>query len=104
MAAYLILTREEPIQDTEAMAEYQRMNRESANDFQQNYHLKPLVIYGKFETLEGEDPNGVLILEFPTVEEAKAWYNSPSYQAALPYRKKAANHRVIIVEGLPTNR
>ena len=42
----------------------------------------------------------VLPLEFPTVADAQAWYQSPAYQAALPHRKKAADYRVIIVQGM----
>ena len=96
MPAYMILTREEPLRDAEAMAEYQRRNRESAG----KHTLKPLVVYGKIEALEGEAPDGVVVLQFPTVADAKAWYNSADYQAVLPYRLKAAKHRAFIVEGL----
>jgi uncharacterized protein (DUF1330 family) len=44
-------------------------------------------------------------MEFPTVEDAKAWYNSPGYQAAIPHRKKAriierCLFRVVDVHGL----
>jgi uncharacterized protein (DUF1330 family) len=73
-----------------------RRTRETAG----KHALKPLVVYGKVEALEGEMPDGVTVLEFPTVEEARAWYNSPDCQAALPYRLKAANYRAFIVEGL----
>ena len=52
------------------------------------------------KTLEGEAPDGVVMLEFPTVEDAKAWYFSPGYQAAAQHRKKGANYRVILVEGV----
>ena len=52
------------------------------------------------ETLEGEAPDGVVMLEFPTVEDAKAWYFSPGYQAAAQHRKKGAHYRVILVEGI----
>lgn len=96
MPAYLIVMREEPIRDADAMAEYQRRTRETVG----KHTLKPLVVYGQMEALEGDAPDGVVVIEFPTVEDAKAWYNSPEYQAALPYRLKAAEHRAFIVEGL----
>lgn len=96
MSAYLIVMRDEPIRDPEAMAEYQRLTRKNAGD----HNLKPLVVYGNISPLEGNAPDGLVMLEFPTVEDAKAWYNSPGYQAALPYRLKAASHRALIVEGL----
>lgn len=96
MPAYLIVLREEPVRDADALAEYQRMNRENLGS-----ELKPtpLVVYGKMEALEGTPPDGVIVLQFPSVEDAKAWYNRPEYQAALPLRLKAAAHRAIIVEG-----
>ena len=96
MPAYLIALRESPVRDPEAMAEYQRMNRENKGDFA----LKPLAVYGATEALEGEAPDGTIVMEFPTVEDAKAWYNNPSYQAAIPFRQKAADYRMFIVEGL----
>jgi uncharacterized protein (DUF1330 family) len=38
-------------------------------------------------------------LQFPTVEDAKAWYHSPGYQAAAVHRRKGADYRAVIVEG-----
>ncbi len=96
MPAYLIAMREGPVQDTEAMAEYQRLNRENVGEFK----LKPLIVYGATEAVEGEAPDGLIVVEFPSMQEAKAWYHSPAYQAALPYRQKAADYRVFFVEGL----
>jgi uncharacterized protein (DUF1330 family) len=98
MPAYMILIRDEPVRDEAAMAEYQRMNRQTANEF--SAKLTPLVLYGAVEALEGAKPDGVIMLQFPTVEDATAWYNSPAYQAALPYRKKAADYRAFLVQGL----
>ena len=40
-------------------------------------------------------------MQFPTIEDARAWYASPTYQEALAFRKDAADWRVVIVEGLP---
>lgn len=96
MPAYMIFIREEPVRDPEAMAEYRRINRQNVGDFK----LKPLVVYGATEAVEGKAPDGVIVLEFPTVEDAKAWYNSPGYQAAVPHRLRAADYRAIIVQGV----
>lgn len=97
MPAYMIFMREEPVRDPEAMAEYQRMNRENTDG---GPKPKPLVVYGAMEAVEGKAPDGMILLEFPTVEDAKAWYNGPGYQAAIPHRMKAADYRAIIVQGL----
>ena len=96
MPAYMIFLREGPVRDAAALAEYQRLTREIRGDFK----LKPIVVYGALEAVEGKAPDGVIVLEFPTAADANAWYNSPGYQAALPHRKKAADYRAMIVQGL----
>ena len=97
MPAYLIVIREEPIQDEAAFAEYQSRTRKLGG----NPTLTPRVIYGAVSGLEGAAPDGVIMLEFPSVEEAQAWYDSPGYQEALPFRLKSSSYRAFIVEGLP---
>jgi uncharacterized protein (DUF1330 family) len=92
----MIFTREGEIFNQMEMDAYTKSNRENTQDFK----MKPLVIYGNLETLEGEAPEGVVVLEFPTVEDAKTWYFSPGYQAAMEHRKKGADYRVILVEGV----
>jgi uncharacterized protein (DUF1330 family) len=64
------------------------------------WKLTPRVLEGAVTPLEGQPPEGVILLEFPIVEDALAWYQSPAYQAAPPHRKKAADHRVIIAQGM----
>jgi uncharacterized protein (DUF1330 family) len=96
MPAYVLCIREKPAHDPAALATYSRMNREAPR----NPNLTPLVVYGATEALEGEAPDGVIILQFPTVEDAKAWYNSPNYQAAIPHRKKGADYRIMILQGI----
>jgi len=55
--------------------------------------------YGRQEVLEGAATEGVVILEFPTFDEAKAWYDSPAYRKVRQHRYKGADYRAIIVEG-----
>jgi uncharacterized protein (DUF1330 family) len=42
----------------------------------------------------------MMMLEFPTFRAARAWYDSPAYQAASQHRFKGADYRAIIVEGV----
>ncbi|GIX29740.1 MAG: hypothetical protein KatS3mg124_0212 [Porticoccaceae bacterium] len=42
-----------------------------------------------------------MLLEFPSREAALAWYHGEDYQAAVPFRQRAADYDVFIVEGLP---
>jgi uncharacterized protein (DUF1330 family) len=62
--------------------------------------VTPLVAYGVFEVLEGPPIEGAVILQFPTMDDAKSWYNSPLYQDALQHRLAGAKYRVFFIEGL----
>jgi uncharacterized protein (DUF1330 family) len=96
MAAYLLFIREEAIRDQSQIDTYRRMNAEGARDPK----LTPLAVYGSVEALEGHVPDAVVLLQFPTVADAKSWYNSPGYQAALPHRKAGADYRALIIQGV----
>jgi len=41
----------------------------------------------------------VAILEFPTFEEAKSWYDNPAYREARQHRLRGGDYRGVIVEG-----
>lgn len=62
--------------------------------------LKAHVYYGALDVLEGPPVDGVVVVEFPDMAAARAWYDSPEYQDAKAHRLKAADYRVILVEGL----
>jgi uncharacterized protein (DUF1330 family) len=99
MAAYVIFLRDTPPHNPEGLAVYQEMNRQNVPAFLP-FGIKPLAVYGAIDALEGAAPDGVIILKFPTISDARAWYNSPEYQAALPHRVNASDYRAFIVEGL----
>jgi len=64
------------------------------------YGGKFLVRGGKKTTREGDVPfERIVVTEFPDVEAAKKFYNSPEYQAARKHRLGAADFHMIIVEG-----
>ncbi len=100
MPAYMIFSREGPITDQAEMDAYSAMNRANAGRSVQEYGLKPLAVYGTQHVLEGDGPQGVVLLEFPDAAKARAWYDSPDYQAALAHRLKGARYRALLVEGL----
>jgi uncharacterized protein (DUF1330 family) len=60
----------------------------------------PIVANGPLTPLEGACPDGVVIIEFPSVQAARDWYESPDYQAVLGERLAATEGRAVIVEGL----
>ena len=55
---------------------------------------------GRYVTLEGEDYPRNVVVEFPTLEEAQACYNSPEYQEAWAFQQNAASRGICIVEGI----
>src|SRR5580704_4915389 len=59
------------------------------------------IAHGHKEVVEGPDFEDMMMLEFPTFREARAWYDSPAYQAASEHRFKGADYRAIMVEGVP---
>jgi uncharacterized protein (DUF1330 family) len=55
---------------------------------------------GKAEPLEGGwQPNRMVVLEFPSFEQAKQWYHSPEYAPLIALRQKASRGRLVLVGG-----
>ena len=66
------------------------------------YHGRYLVRGGRTEVLEGDwEPSRLVILEFPCVEDAKAWWESEEYAAAKALRQSCAATEMLLVEGFP---
>lgn len=95
MPAYVILIREQTT-DAQELETYRKKSPAAAA----GHNITRRVVYGRFETLEGTEPEGIVVLEFPTTEEAKAWYESPAYQDALVHRKAGSISRAFVVEGV----
>jgi len=56
---------------------------------------------GKAETLEGSPPaRRLVILEFPSIEQAQKWYRSPEYAPLIALRQKHSRGRLVLVEGV----
>lgn len=57
---------------------------------------------GAVTPLEGGwSPSRLVIIEFPSMAAARAWYDSPEYQSALKLRLANSTGRAILVEGAP---
>lgn len=64
------------------------------------YEGKFIVRGGKTETLEGSwEPGRVVVLEFPSLEKAKAWWSSEGYAQAKALRQSASTTEMILVAG-----
>ncbi|MFJ9827538.1 DUF1330 domain-containing protein [Streptomyces sp. NPDC101160] len=53
------------------------------------------------EVREGSWPGAVVIIGFPTYEDARAWYDSEPYQELIPLRTRHMAGDVLIVDGVP---
>lgn len=80
--------------------ERDRGRHRQAPEAMEGHPVKPLAAYGSHVTLEGPEVEGVVIAEFPTVEAARTWYDSPAYQEAAQHRFRGAVYRGLIVEGV----
>lgn len=95
MAAYVVL--DIKVTDPQTFAKY----RELAPPAIAAYGGKYLARGGATEVLEGSwTPNRIVILEFPTAEQAKQWLESAEYREARAMRHAAANTNSIVVQGL----
>jgi uncharacterized protein (DUF1330 family) len=64
------------------------------------YGGRYLVRGGPTETLEGDwAAKRLVVLEFESVEQAKAWWSSPEYAPAKALRQQTANTQMIVAEG-----
>ncbi|MBX3420597.1 MAG: DUF1330 domain-containing protein [Pirellulaceae bacterium] len=95
MPAYVVFIREKTLDQSELEAYWEKVTATL-----QGRPFKVLAAYGKHLTLEGPDVEGVVIAEFPSVEEAQDWYDSPAYQDAAQHRHRGAVYRGVIVQGI----
>lgn len=94
MAAYVFV--EIDIYDQELYEEYKKMTPHTIKEFDGKF----LVRGGQAEHLEGDwNPERVVILEFPSVERAREWWESETYTQARLVRQRAAETKMIILEG-----
>lgn len=95
MSAYVVFMREKTLDQSELEAYWAAVKATM-----DGHPLKVLAAYGKHVTLEGPDVEGVVIAEFPSLQEARDWYDSPAYQKAAQHRYRGAVYRGLIVEGV----
>jgi uncharacterized protein (DUF1330 family) len=95
MSAYLIV--QVDVKDSVRYDDYKKMVPPSL----EKYGGRFLVRGGKTHTLEGGwAPGRFVMVEFPSVEQAKAWWASPEYAAAKALRHATAESMMIVAEGI----
>ena len=96
MPAYLIGNIE--ITDPAAYEEYRKGVGATVSAYGGRSLVRP---GGSVEVLEGDwAPKRLVILEFPSAAQLKAWYNSPEYKPLLEIRLRSANSSLVVVEGI----
>ena len=94
MAGYIIA--EVLVTDPERYEEYRRQVEGTIAAYGGKY----LVRGGNAEALEGDPPRGrLVVLEFDTYEQAKAWYDSQEYAGPKALRQDTSTGRLILVDG-----
>ena len=94
MPAYVINDME--VTDPALFEEYKKLSPPTVAQYGGRF----LVRGGRTETLEGDwVPRRLVILEFPDMQSAQAWIDSPEYAPARRLRQLSSNSNIIVVEG-----
>ena len=82
--------------DTEALQEYRRRNTDAVAAHGGRFVVRG----GEHELLEGDwDTRRLVVMEFPDMAAARAWWTSEQYEAIKPIRRGASTTNIILVDG-----
>ncbi len=96
MPAYVIVNTR--VSDPTRIQTYRDLAEQSIKQFGGHY----LARGGDFSVLEGSyQPERMVLVEFPTLDRAQAWYASEAYAEAKQARAGIAEFDMVLVEGLP---
>jgi uncharacterized protein (DUF1330 family) len=96
MAAYVIVNI--TVGDPVRYEEYRRLATPTVSAYGGRYVVRG----GSVDVREGGwRPARLVVLEFPSVERARAWWDSPEYALAKAVRQSCADTQLVITEGVP---
>ena len=95
MSAYMVFTRDKTLDQNELNLYSKEVPATLAG-----HEVKALALYGQHQDLEGDPTEGTVILEFPSIEAAKAWYDGPEYRKVREHRFKGSTYRVVLIQGV----
>ena len=96
MAAYIIARVD--VRDWEAYREYMRHTPRVIQKFGGRFIARG----GETVTLEGpEETRRLVLIEFPSIEQAKAFYNSPEYALTKRLREGGGEAQFVALDGYP---
>jgi uncharacterized protein (DUF1330 family) len=85
------------VNDTAAFGKYAAAVPGTLAPFNGQYVIRA----GKITPVEGDAPKQrFIVIGFDSVENAKAWEDSPAYEAIKPIRHASAKSRIFIIEGI----
>lgn len=94
MSAYIIV--EVKVHDAKLYDEYKGQVQPTLD----KYGGRFLVRGGKTEMLEGDwKPSRMVVIEFPSADQARAWWSSPEYAEPKALRQRSAVTQMILAEG-----
>jgi uncharacterized protein (DUF1330 family) len=97
MPAYVVVN--VTVRDPQRYEDYKRLASPTVSAYGGRYVARG----GPVEVREGAwSPARLVILEFPSVERARSWYDSPEYAPAKAIRQACADAQLVIAEGLPS--
>ncbi len=95
MAAYVIAHIN--VQDPVRYEDYKKMSPISIEKFGGRFIARG----GTVEVLEGDwQPKRLVLVEFPTIEAARAWYASEDYRPARDLRQATSTGDLIVIDGV----
>lgn len=96
MPAYIVAHVD--VKDREAYAEYMRHTPRVIQRFGGRFVARG----GEMVTLEGpEETLRIVLIEFPSLEDAKAFYNSDEYQRTKKLREGGGSAKFVAIDGYP---
>ena len=95
MAAYVIANID--VHDAEGYEEYRRHVPPTIAAYGGRYVARG----GETRVLEGEgSPGRLVILEFPSLAAAEAWWNSPEYRPLRAVRDRTSRSSLVLIDGV----
>ena len=99
MPAYIVSVPKELAADRRVMLPYQQQIEATMAPYGGRYRV---LLRHRIEVLEGDwrPPLGLVVLEFPSFEQAQAWYHSPEYAPLREHRQAHERFDMLLVDGL----
>ncbi|MEN6407103.1 MAG: DUF1330 domain-containing protein [Thermoguttaceae bacterium] len=97
MAVYVII--EISVRDPAAKADYAKYV-EQVRPIVEQHGGRYLARGGAMTPIVGQwNPERIILIEFPSADHVRRWWDSPEYQAIVGLRENATTARAILVEG-----